>query len=515
MNTQSGKISSGYGIRTKVWPDRVTARFGDQVVASSTRAQVMYETRLSPVLYFPPEDILLPLSHPTPLQTFCPFKGTASYRDIALPDRTLANAAWTYGEALPESRAIEGYYGFMPSSGIEIDTGNTPLVAPDDGHVSGPLVDWLLRQAWACKTPEALTEALAQKLVENGVAVSRLNILIWSLHPLIAGKNYIWTKAGDEVETFAPSYEIYDHPSFVNSPLLHVSRGLGGVRQKLGESYPETAFPVIEDLRAAGATDYVAMPLPFSDGQTNVMTITSDHPDGFTTANLGLIFECSAIISRYYEVFNQRSNAQALLETYVGTRAGARVLGGDIRRGDGDEIDAAIMFCDMRDSTRLEAELGREAFLELLNRFFETVATQVEAQGGEILKFIGDAVLAIFPAQGDPLTARRQAMQAGCEIVQGLNAIQGQQGGLTCRSVMGIAYGNVMYGNIGSKARLDFTVIGSAANIAARLGDYGKTYDHQIVVTRDFADERAGIVPLGPLELHNVAEPVEGFAIPC
>ncbi|MEX0286896.1 MAG: DUF427 domain-containing protein [Paracoccaceae bacterium] len=513
MNTHARTVSTGYGIVVEDIPGRVTARIGDIVLASSTRAKVMYETRLSPAVYFPPENIIADFSAPTSLQTFCPFKGTATYRDITLPDRTLSNAAWTYQKALPESREIEGYFGFMPTAGVEIEAEDSDLAMPNYGNVSGPLVDWLLRAAWACKTPEELTEALAEKLLENGVAVSRLSILIWSLHPLIAGKNYIWKKGEEGVATFAPSYEIYDHPGFVNSPLLHVSRGLGGVRQKIGVEYDDNAFPIIEDLRSQGATDYVAMPLPFSDGQTNVMTITSDHPDGFTTANLGLIFECSAIISRFYEVFNQRTNSMALLETYVGTRAGGRVLGGEIRRGDGEEIDAAIMFCDMRASTRLETDLGREAFLDLLNQFFETIATRVEEHGGEVLKFIGDAVLAIFPAGDDPVAARRNAVKAGCDIVEGLNQINQSTEGLDCRCVMGIAYGNVMYGNVGSQARLDFTVIGSAANIAARLGDHGKTQGHKIVVTQDIAVEAPSAIPLGRLELHNVAEPVEGYAI--
>lgn len=509
MNTHTRNVTGQYAIRVEEFGSTATARYGDHILAQSDRARVMYETRLPPMVYFPVEDLRVPLGAVSDLQTFCPFKGTATYHDIALPGETLKNAAWTYADALPESRDINGFVGFMPGSGVQIDTGGQPLDTDMDGNISGPLVDWLLREAWVCPTPEDLTRALCHKLIENGVALSRVSILIWSLHPQIAGRNYIWEKATDSISTRAPSYEIYDHPGFVNSPLMHVSRGLGGVRQRIRDSV-ENAFPVIEDLRAAGATDYVAMPLRFSDGQTNVMTLTCDHPDGFTTANLGLIFECSAIISRYFEVFNQRENARALLETYVGTRAGARVLGGDIRRGDGDEIDAAILFCDLRGSTRLEAELGRAPYLELLNRFFETISTHVEAHGGEILKFIGDAVLAVFPAGTDPQAARTQALDAACDIVAGLaQGVDGQD----CRCSIGIDYGQVMYGNIGSQERLDFTVIGAAANIAARLGDYGKTVGQQIVVTSDFVPDRAGVQPLGALQLHNVPRPVQGFGI--
>lgn len=105
-----------------------------------------------------------------------------------------------------------------------------------------------------------------------------------------------------------------------------------------------------------------------------------------------------SVIGRFYEVFSQKENARTLLETYLGQRTGARVLGGEIRRGDGDDIDAAIMFCDLRGSTSLEEKLGRAAYIQLLNQFFETTSTIVQNHGGEVLKFIGDAILAVFPA---------------------------------------------------------------------------------------------------------------------
>lgn len=473
----------------------------------------MYETRLSPAIYFPLADVRADLSAPTDLQTFCPFKGTATYFDMLDGNERIANAVWSYRNALPESRQIAGHVGFMSNSGIDLDLGDNVLRNGPVANISGPMVDWLLRQAWSCKTPEELIEALALKLLENDVAITRISIMIWSLHPLIVGKNFIWAKDTGAVSTYAPSYEIYDHPSFINSPLLHVSKGLGGVRQKLDADYTDTVFPIMDDLRAKGATDYVAMPLPFSDGRTNVLTLTSDHPDGFTTANLGLVFECAAVISRYFEVFTQKENARSLLETYVGKRSGERVLGGEIRRGDGDEIDAAIMFCDLRDSTLLEETLGRDEYITLLNQFFETVSTIVHDNGGEVLKFIGDAVLAVFPAGQNPELAREQALQSACQIVAHLDSLPPEANGRKCDCAIGIAYGRVTYGNVGSRERLDFTVIGHAANVAARLGDYAKTVDERIVVATDCVDPRPGLRDLGPLQLHNVSRPVSGYAV--
>jgi class 3 adenylate cyclase len=329
---------------------------------------------------------------------------------------------------------------------------------------------------------------------------------------MIAGKNFIWQRKTGEVTTYAPSYEIHDHPAYQNSPLRHVSNGLGGVRQRLDGTASQSSFPIIEDLRKEGATDYVAMPLPFSDGRTNVLTLTSDHPNGFSTTNLGLIFECSAVIAKYYEVFMQTENARALLETYVGKRSGARVLGGEIRRGDGDEIDAAIMFCDLRGSTRKEETMGREAYIDLLNEFFETTSTLVDENGGEVLKFIGDAVLAVFPAGEDPAEAQKNAIQAARSIVQTLKTLR-EEDGHDCECAIGISFGRVTYGNVGSRERLDFTVIGQAANIAARLGDYGKTRDLSVVVSGNALCDGIGSTDLGELRLHNVSDPVRAWAL--
>lgn len=511
MNVHTSPQVQGYAINIERLGGRVEVFRNGIKLASSENAKVMYETRLPPTVYFPREDVCVDLSAATDLQTFCPFKGTATYRDINLNDGSLSNSVWAYENALPESREIEGHIGFSQQSYTHIDLGQNTLRSTSDGNIRGPLIDWLLRNAWMLNTPEDFTHALAEKMTEHGVAVSRLGVLVWSLHPLIAGKHYIWEKGEADISTFAPTYEIHDHPAYTNSPLRHVSNGLGGVRQRLDDDRPEHSFPIMEDLRAKGATDYVAMPLPFSDGRTNVLTLTSDHPDGFTTANLGLIFECSAIIARFYEVFMQRENAQSLLETYVGKRSGARVLGGEIRRGDGDEIDAAIMFCDLRGSTRLEEMLGRDQYIVLLNEFFERISDIVHENGGEVLKFIGDAVLAVFPAGEDDRAARVNALNSANEIVRRVPEIECPYEPCDCS--IGLSFGRVTYGNIGSRERLDFTVIGHAANVAARLGDYGKTVGHRIVFSKDILTACDDYDALGDVPLHNVAQPVTCYAV--
>ncbi len=514
MNVQAPPSRPGYGILVEQLNKPIYVRHKGQLIAQSSRAKVMYETRLPPAIYIPTADLIAPLSAPTALKTFCPFKGTATYRDLQSPAGTVPNIAWQYDCAFSEAHEICNHICFGPHEDLEVDPGDNDLANPTYRNISGPLIDWLLRDAAYIATPDAFTEALVEKFIEQGIALSRMSVLVWSLHPMIAGRNFIWTKGESELQVRAPSYEIYDEPKYRDSPMRHVSKGLGGVRHRLTKGNEIGAFPILEDLQRAGATDYVAMPLPFSDGRINVMTVASDHPDGFTTENLGLIFECSAVIARYYEVFMQRENAKSLLETYVGKRSGARVLGGEIRRGDGDEIDAAIMFCDLRGSTLLEETLGRRAYISLLNTFFEGVSDIIEDNGGEVLKFIGDAVLAVFPAGADADRAREQALRSARFIVQALGPMGAECETPDLDCAIGIAFGSVTYGNIGSRERLDFTVIGQAANIAARLGDYGKTIGEQIVVDDKSLCQTCTATPLGALALHNVSTPVTSYAIP-
>ena len=514
MSQAAQKTANDYRILIKPIADEVVARRGDLVISASRNAMVMYETRLAPVIYFPMEDVRQDLFEPSTLRTFCPFRGTASYVNLKAEDGVVPNAAWRYERILTEGHGIEGYLAFMRGTVSDFDMPLDALHPPAQGNIAGPVVDWLIREAWLCKSAEELTATFGRKLVEDGIAVTRISIMIWSLHPMIAGKIIAWRRKTDEVETYLPPHDIHENPSYVNSPMRHVSNGLGGVRQRLTDEEAEFSFSIMDDMQAQGGTDYVAMPLPFSNGQINVLTLTCDHPNGFSTANLGLIFECVSVISRFFEVFTLKGNADAILETYLGKRTGVRVSGGEIRRGDSDEIDAAILFCDLRNSTLLAEQLPRSDHLDLLNHFFESTTEIVNEHGGEVLKFIGDAVLAIFPAGKDRSIACKRAVDASREIVSNLTATTVGDGTVILDCAIGISFGNVTYGNVGSRERLDFTVIGNAANVAARLGEHSKQLDHKILASGNVAGGHAEVTDLGSIKLHNVTEPVRTFAVP-
>ncbi len=504
-------LSTGpsYAVITDPLIGTATARIEAALVAKSSNAMVMRETRLPAVTYFPLADVSAELIPVPDFQTFCPFKGTARYFDVVVNGERYERGAWHYPKALPEARSVEGHVAFGVPVTVETDGSSSPAA---DRPLSGPLVEWMLRAAHFQSDAASLTASFGEALNAHGVAVSRISIMIGLLDPLVIGRNFVWSR-DKGVETFSPSYDIQTDPAFVNSPLRLVSEGLGGVRQRLTEEEAEFCFPIMDELKRSGATDYVAMPLIFSDGEINVLTLTCDHPDGFTTANLGLVFELSGALARYFEVFTQRDNVRSILQTYVGPRTAERVLKGDIRRGDGEEMEAAIILCDLRNSTRLESELGRDAYLELLNRFFEACAEPIQKQGGEVLKFIGDAVLAVFSSNGDKELACANAANAARDILAAVDLCCDEFDDSEVNCAIGAAYGSVHYGNVGSLDRLDFTVTGEAANIAARLSDYGKTCGHRIIATGDIASTFSGALGLGIVDLKNVGEPVAAFAL--
>lgn len=506
-----------HGYRIEIEPHRgeVTAFNNGNIIAKSNAALILRETRLPDLTYFPKDAIDPAILVPSERRTFCPFKGTASYWHVETPAGRIENGAWAYENPLKESAEIGNYIAFMKTVADQYSYENLPAKNNDDGHINGALSDWILREAGYCSSREELVRLLGRKLVENGVAVFRLSITIWSLHPEIAGMNYQWSRDSDEVKIAEPSHDVYTDERYLNSPMRLVTQGLGGVRQPLTGKNSEFEFPIMEELKALGATDYVAMPLRFSDGQYHPMTLASDHQRGFTTENLGLIFECMGVLSRYFEVLTLRANTVALLDTYLGKRTGQKVLQGDIHRGQGENIQAVILFSDLRSSSRMAEELPRTQYLELLNRYFETVLGPIKDNGGEVLKFIGDAVLAIFPLSED---AKDRACKAGKALTAARQAIAirnklaepAMKDDLPSFDLgIGLHIGEVTYGNVGGQDRLDFTVIGPAVNLASRIESLCKTTGNRILMSSDFkaalADEEPSAIPqpLRPIGEHQ------------
>ena len=265
------------------------------------------------------------------------------------------------------------------------------------------------------------------------------------------------------------------------------------------------------------------MPLPYSDGQIQTLTLASRDKTGFTTADLGLLFESVTIISRLYEVFTLRQNTTNLLDTYLGAHTSRLVRTGLTHRGAGEALRAVVWLCDLRGSTQLAERLPRQDYLALLNDFFELAAGAVLERGGEVLKFIGDSVLAIFPLdQETPKHDEARALRVLCETAHAASlacvkrAKTGSADGdfaATLEVAISVHFDDLTYGNVGAPNRLDFTVIGPAVNETARLSELAKNLHRAIVYSKTVAGPLGDKVEsLGLHTLRNVSEPREVFS---
>lgn len=509
-----------YAMEFERHPKRIRIEFGGEVIVDSANAMVLRETRHLPVFYFPRVDVKMEALLPTEHITHCPFKGNASYWNVMAGGAVAENAAWSYEAPFGPSVAVTDYIAFYQDRMDAWFEDDEQIFAREEVTSSArdnPFIDWLLREAWEAASSRELTRRLVQCLRQSGVPVKRLRVIIRTLHPLLAATNYSWSEKEPEVGRFEISHDLAQSDAFQDSPLRRIFEGMGGVRRWIG-SESDDDFPVLADLRADGMTDYVAMPMIFADGQINALTMATDDPGGFTTANLGFIHEMLPVLSRFYEVHSQRRNSVALMRTFLGRRTGERVLDGQVKRGDGEDIHAVIWFCDLRNSTPIADAMEREEFLRYLNQFFDCMAGAVSDHGGEVLRFIGDAVLAIFPIEGDDSgKAAAAAVDAAIQASDRIEVLNGSARVGKRREIgygIGLHVGNVTYGNIGIPERLEFTVIGAAANEAARIEALTKELGVPVVMSAEFAHHYDGkLRPLGSHSLRGVSHKVEVFTL--
>ncbi len=373
-------------------------------------------------------------------------------------------------------------------------------------------VFWLGEAIWQEPDPTRLVEQLIDMLRDSGIPLQRVNIAVSTLHPEIVGVARIWKRETDHVESLTGnrgqmlSPEIYDRSPF----RLVIEEGAAGIRRRLERDDCLDDLDVLADLRAEGATDYVAIATgSFGSRGGTLCTWTTDRPGGFTTPELVAIAEHARLLGHVLAAHSARETARNLLDTYVGSRARARILDGDIARGRGTSLEAAIWLSDIRDFTALTERLPPDELLALLDAHFDTLIKPVQARGGEVLKLMGDAVLAVFPTdiEGGAEAACMAALAAAREARAAT-----AQADKPVRHVVALHFGTVTFGNVGASNRLDFTVIGPAVNLASRLNSLGKDLDCEIVLSADFAAHIDDpLTSLGRFELRGIAGEHEAF----
>lgn len=364
------------------------------------------------------------------------------------------------------------------------------------------VADWLMSQALGEGDVHEIVGGCCDRLQAAGIPLWRAFVSFRILHPKFAAVSLIWRRhersgTVERIETLHG--EAFSSEDWHQSPMNHMlSTQIPFLRRRLLGEEALLDFPVCRDLRHQGASDYVAWmiafarddePGPHLDGV--VGSWSTDREAGFSDREIRSLMRIQRRLVVSLKVQIKQQIARTVLATYLGMDAGRKVLEGQIRRGDGEMLHAVIWYSDMRDSTRLADSLTAEDFLKTVNSYFECSAGAVLANGGEVLRFIGDAVLAIFPIRdGDPHSACELAMAAARDAEARLQALNEERAGNGMEALdygLALHVGDVMFGNIGVPERLEFSVIGPAANEVARIEGLTKTLGRRTLASAEFA----------------------------
>ncbi len=351
------------------------------------------------------------------------------------------------------------------------------------------VIDWLIDGARSAPLAHEVLTEMCERLTAAGMSLWRGVVFVRTLHPQLVGRRFAWRPDTGTDIAEAP-FELLDRDVFRNNPMAHIANATGTLRWHLADPDCPMDYPVLHDLRADQVTDYVVAPLRFTNNEVHFTSWATRQPGGFSDEELAMIEQILGPLARVAEIRAWYRVAGNLLATYVGKNAGERVLAGRIRRGDTETIHAAIWLSDMRGFTRLADSLPPQALLDLLNRYFDCQVPPIVEHGGEVLKFMGDGLLAIFPIDNTEETARictmaLKAAHVARGNVAALHATESDDRGV--RFGLALHVGDVLYGNIGSGNRLDFTCIGPAVNLAARLEKLAGQLGRTILSSQEFA----------------------------
>jgi adenylate cyclase len=413
-------------------------------------------------------------------------------------------------------------------------------------HASAPLdldglVKWLVARGLQGLPLEEQVDGFCRRVVDAGFPARRFNMSIGTLHPRHGAHSYIWSPDGIATAVFPRRRSEDESEAYLRSPIYHLRRsGEVRLRRRLDTGAPDQ-FPVLTELRAAGMTDYAARLVGF-DGvdaatlrmgtdmkgtdQPDVLqgvffSCATDAPGGFDEDHLrqvGEVLPYLALAVKSRSIFDV---ARTLLETYLGGDAGRRVLTGEIDRHSVQTIDSVIWFCDLRGFTEVASQVPAEELVEILDAHLEVMARPVLDNRGQILKFMGDGFLAIFDlSQRDRQSVCIDAVKAAGQLLETFPRFDAERrsaGKHTLDFGVALHLGEVLYGNIGTKERLDFTVVGSAVNEASRIEGLCRPLQRKVLVSSRFHEAAVAcgsrMVSVGVHALRGIGEPQELFTI--
>jgi adenylate cyclase len=394
---------------------------------------------------------------------------------------------------------------------MNVPNNNTPATLSDG------VVRWLTNGTRDERFIDNIFAEMCNRLQQAGIPLKRSTLHVLIQHPQWLGARFMWSDGMREAEISRVDFDVRERSEFIGSPANELQEGATEVRENL-ERDPALGrnHALYDEMRSKGLTDYVAWPLYHTLGKRHLVTFATDRPGGFDEAHIAALKNVLPVLALVSEIRIKNRLARTLLETYVGAHAGELILAGATRRGTGTTVRAAIMICDLRDFTKISDNWPRDDVIDLLNDYFDAMSEPIARHGGEILKFIGDGLLAIFPLSAPDACAN--LLHAVTEA-RGAMAALNERNSTTSRAPLnygiGVHVGDVMYGNIGSTTRLDFTVIGPAVNMASRLEALTKQVGRPVLLSRDFAElvqPKFELERVGKYEVRGFSDPIELFA---
>jgi adenylate cyclase len=427
----------------------------------------------------------------------------------------------------------------QPSADAAHAAADTPAHPAPPLELSG-IQRWIIDQGLRGVSLEELVDGFCRRVVDAGFPARRFNMIIGTLHPRHGARSYLWRPTGLETEAFARRRSEEDSAGYMASPVYYLRRsGEPRLRRRVDTGEP-LQFPVLEDLRNEGMTEYAARIVRFGEIDMAALRSRSEITDPRFDPLQGIFFSCAtdvpggfddgqleqvaSVLPSFALAVKSRSTfdvARTLLETYIGADAGRHVLIGEIDRHSVKTIRAVIWFCDLRGFSLVANRVEQGELVEILDAYLEAMARPVLDHQGQILKFMGDGFLATFDlAQRDNEAVCRDALEAAAKLVDffpAFNAERRDAGKRTLDFGVALHLGDVLYGNIGAPERLDFTVVGSAVNEASRIEGMCRTLQRKLLVSQSFREVAATagdrMISLGFHALRGIPEPQELFTL--
>jgi adenylate cyclase len=384
---------------------------------------------------------------------------------------------------------------------------------------------WITEAGLAGLSESATLEGFCERALEVGLPLARANVVIDTLHPVYEGRAFVWKRKTNKTSLTEFGRDSVDAQRWENSPYYYLElSGEPMLRRRLTAD-TEKEFSVFPELRVQGMTDYVAITNRFAaEGIVGDMDCVNsswatDVRAGFRDVDVIDLCRLMPLLALALKTASLARIAGTLVETYLGRDAGRRVLEGRISRGVAEQIEAAIWFSDLRGYTRLSDTAKPEEIIPLLNEYADAIISAIHEHGGDVLKLMGDGVLAIFTAADRnraceaALTAAEDAPRRVAEV----NGLRTANGLPTTELYLGLHIGEVFYGNIGSKERLDFTIVGPAVNEVSRIASMCRSVDQPLLVSSAFAAalgaSRNRLVSVGRYALRGVSRPQDLFTL--